>query len=286
MALKLSAVTSAAESCCSGNCAALRLDRTALAGFVEPVLRFIEFRMNGPTFAPEPLAGFAAVFYVLEDSAGSLRSRDSLGGDHVTPPGGMIWTQAGSGIIHDGFPTEVGREVHGLHVFINSSRCNKLLVPQVYRSDPAGVPVVGDDTGGRTRVLSGRHASATGPIAPREPFDFLDVRAGRQWRHAIPGHRNTLLYVIGEEVIVHADGDRRHVGTHEAVGIHGDVAGGVLTLECAHGAHVLVLSGADPGEPMVEFGTFVMNTEADVNAAYERYRDGRMGRLNVAASTN
>jgi hypothetical protein len=33
----------------------------------------------------------------LEDSEGKLRSRDSLGNDLVTGPGGIVWTQAGSG---------------------------------------------------------------------------------------------------------------------------------------------------------------------------------------------
>lgn len=286
MGLLFSPVTFATESCCSGNCAALKLDRAALAGFVEPVLRFIEFRMSGPTFAPEPLAGFAAVTCVLEDSAGSLRNRDSLGGDRVTSPGGILWTQAGSGIIHDGLPAEVGREVHGVHVFINSSRSHKLAPPRVYRADSAAVPMVQDDRGNRARILAGRHAVVAGPITPPEPFDFLDVRLTGPWHHGLPGRRNTLLYVIEGEVRVHGDGSTRTVATRGAVGIRADDTGGELALDGDAGAHVLVLSGTDPGEPVAEYGTFIMNTEAEVNAAYERYRDGGMGRLNVSPSTD
>ena len=56
-----------------------------------------EFRVTGRPFPPHPHAGFSAVTYVLEDSEGKLRSRDSLGNDLVTGPGGIVWTQAGSG---------------------------------------------------------------------------------------------------------------------------------------------------------------------------------------------
>ena len=64
------------------------------------------YRMSGPTFAPHPHAGFSAVSYVFEDSKGGLRNRDSLQHDLVIEPGAMVWTQAGSGVVHDEFPVQ------------------------------------------------------------------------------------------------------------------------------------------------------------------------------------
>jgi redox-sensitive bicupin YhaK (pirin superfamily) len=51
-------------------------------------------------FCPHPHAGFGAVTYVLEDSPGDLRSRASSGID-IVGPGGIVWTHAGNGVVHD-----------------------------------------------------------------------------------------------------------------------------------------------------------------------------------------
>jgi redox-sensitive bicupin YhaK (pirin superfamily) len=83
-----------------------------------------EFRVTGRPFPPHPHAGFSAVTYVLEDSEGKLRSRDSLGNDLVTGPGGIVWTQAGSGLIHEELPADSNRELHAVQVFVNLSSRN------------------------------------------------------------------------------------------------------------------------------------------------------------------
>jgi hypothetical protein len=72
---------------------------------------------------------------VFEDSPGDLRSRDSLGNDVVTGPGGIVWTQAGSGLLHEETPADPDRELHGLQVFVNLSSNNKLAAPQMPRKE-------------------------------------------------------------------------------------------------------------------------------------------------------
>jgi pirin-like protein len=81
-----------------------------LGGLASPVLVFDDFRVRKLPFSPHPHAGFSAVTYVLEDSQRGLRSRTSLGNDIVVGPGGIVWTQAGRGVIHEEAPADADRE--------------------------------------------------------------------------------------------------------------------------------------------------------------------------------
>jgi len=131
MSLQLSPVARAPESSHGGNFSVHRLDLARLEGFLHPILGFDHFRMNGPTFAPHPHAGFSAVSYVFEDSPGALRNRDSLGHDLTVQPGELLWTQAGSGVIHDEVPATRGAPIHGLQLFVNLSSKNKHIEPRM-----------------------------------------------------------------------------------------------------------------------------------------------------------
>jgi redox-sensitive bicupin YhaK (pirin superfamily) len=104
VSLELSPVAEAPEARHGARFSANRLDLAALEGFSSPVVGFDHFRMSGPTFAPHPHAGFSAVSYVFEDSAGALHNRDSIGHDLIASAGDVIWTQAGSGVIHEEVP--------------------------------------------------------------------------------------------------------------------------------------------------------------------------------------
>ena len=103
---------------------------------LDPFIMVDHFRMSEAVFAPHPHAGFSAVTYLFDDSATGLVSRDSLGGEHAIPPGGLHWTLAGRGVMHDEFPAEPGREAHGLQIFINLPAAQKLRAPGVMRLAP------------------------------------------------------------------------------------------------------------------------------------------------------
>ena len=120
-----------------------------------PVIVLDDFRVSGRPFPPHPHAGFSAVTYVFEDSPGGLRSRDSLGNDLVTGPGGIVWTQAGSGVMHEEVPADAIRELHGLQVFVNLSSKNKLVAPRLFRIDKGEVPEWRGDAVTASASLSG-----------------------------------------------------------------------------------------------------------------------------------
>jgi redox-sensitive bicupin YhaK (pirin superfamily) len=58
-----------------------------------------------------------------------------------------------------------------------------------------------------------------------------------------------------------------------------DRHGEAVSIEAAADSTILVLSGKPIDEPVVGYGPFVMNTEAEIRSAMEDYRSGRMGSL-------
>jgi redox-sensitive bicupin YhaK (pirin superfamily) len=52
-----------------------------------------------------------------------------------------------------------------------------------------------------------------------------------------------------------------------------------IVLRSEQAGDVLILAGEPIGEPVVQYGPFVMNTEEEIHQAIEDYRNGRMGYL-------
>lgn len=280
MSIKFSPIAVAEKATLGVQFSAHRLDLNALAGFSSPIMGFDHFRMNGPTFAPHPHAGFSAVSYVFEDSLGELRNRDSLGNDLVIEAGAIVWTQAARGVVHDEYPVTVGTQVHGLQLFVNLSRAHKNLAPEMLHASAGDVPVVHRAEGTQVRVLAGRFEDVEGPINPVEPFDFYDLQLRSTFTYEMPTGRNVLLYLLSGQATV-ASADAAHsLGAHQAIAARSATDSAVLQITASGEAHLLLLSGVDPQEPVVVHGSFIMNDPAGLHAAYSRYVEGKMGRLN------
>lgn len=251
------------------------LDELGVSG--SPLSVLDDFRVNGLPFSPHPHAGFAAVTYVFEDSDGAARSRASSGVDLVVQPGGIAWTHAGSGIVHEEIPAEPGRELHGVQLFVNLSARNKLTDPQVLSLEPDEVPVWHSDTNGHVRVVVGRYGGVLSPLVPIEPFTLLDVTLHGELSFPAPDGHNAVIYVRTGGVVARVEGREAVLEHAHAVAVRGGNA--VVSISASEPAQLLFLSGAAIDEPVVSEGPFIMNDVAQVNAAIRRYQRGEMGQL-------
>lgn len=242
-----------------------------------PVAVLDQFRVRGRPFAPHPHAGFSAVTYVFEDSETGLQSRNSLGDDLLIGPGGIVWTQAGSGVIHEELPAESGHELHGIQIFVNVSAKNKLTAPQVFRLANSEVPEWHSNAGDRVRVVVGAFDGVLSPLVPAEPFTLLDIELRREVSFGIQRAHNTLIYILEGDVRVGADGHEQQVIGEHALALYG--SGGLVTLQAIQQAHLLILSGAEIREPVLVQGPFIMNDQSQLEDAVARYRRGAMGHL-------
>lgn len=260
-----------------GNFSVLSTDLKVFGEMASPIAALDDFRVSGRPFPPHPHAGFSAVTYVFEDSEGSLRSRDSLGNDVLTGPGGIVWTQAGSGVIHEELPADARHELHGMQIFVNLSAKNKLAPPRMFRLEKDQVPEWRSLAGDRVRVVVGAFGGVSSPLQPIEPFTLLDVELKRGISLDVANGNNLLVYVLHGAVFVRAEGREQKLGPEHALALHS--TGGRATFEAFHHAQFLVLSAPELKEPVFAQGSFIMNDRAQVNAAVARFRAGQMGSL-------
>jgi hypothetical protein len=148
-----------------------------------------------------------------------------------------------------------------------------------YREIPSGsIPSVTLEGGGEARVIAGTLDGAgrrvTGPIAglSTEPI-YLDVRLPANVAATIPlpvAH-NAFLYVYEGEAVV-GDSDARAL-PFRAAGLltPGD---SVRIAAGERGVRLLLLAGRPIGEPVVQYGPFVMNTPREIEQAIIDYQRG------------
>jgi len=259
--------------------AGVRLSRNiatpSLQRRLDPFLMLDEFRSDDPNdyiagFPSHPHRGFETVTYMLE---GAMRHRDSAGNEGVLRSGGIQWMKAARGVIHSEMPEQVDGLMQGFQLWINLPSREKMDPPRYEEMGAERIPTVARPDGSMLRVVSGEFDGARGPIEARatEPI-YLDVTLpeGNSLELPTPLGHNALIYVFDGAVEV----EGRRIGKRE-LGVLGD--GESVRLSSRDGAaRLLFLAGKPIGEPIIQYGPFVMNSKAEIEQAFSDYRDGRL----------
>ena len=226
-------------------------------------------------FPPHPHKGFMTYTYLVQ---GAFRHRDSRGGHGTLAPGGAQLMVAGRGIVHEEMPVpehlETGGAIEGFQLWINLAAAHKGMEPG-YTDLPAEVLVWKPIPGGRFKALAGSWMGAADPIAVPTPFGYAhaELEPGARFEHAIPAGWNAAVFVmkgalrIGGQTV---SKDQLAVLSDEGEG---------FALEAAEGAAFLLFMGQPLGEPVAQYGPFVMNTEAELQQAFLEFQRGAMGAL-------
>lgn len=224
-------------------------------------------------FPSHPHRGFETVTYMLE---GRMLHEDHLGNRGLLEPGGVQWMTAGRGIIHSEMPQQSSGLMRGFQLWINLPAEQKMQ-PASYQDMPADAFPFHDIPGGQLKVIAGSLEVAdqtlSGPIQgkPTEPlYVDLHLQPNQAFDTPIAEHLNVLVYVYeGGIRIGEADLQTSQLG-RLAPGEQLSIVSG------ASGARVLILAGKPLGEPVVQYGPFVMNSREEIEQALSDYRSGRL----------
>ena len=246
------------------------------ATLFDPFLLFDDFSADDPRdfqrgFPWHPHRGIETVTYLVR---GRVRHGDSIGNKGVIGPGDLQWMSAGGGIVHEEMPEAVDGGMMGFQLWVNLPRAHKMSPPR-YRGITADtVPVVERPLGVRVRVLAGEVDGVKGPVADvaGAPM-YLDVSVplGGTFDLPIPVQRTAFAYVIDGSATF-GEGPLAPVpAKHVALLGPGDA----LRAEAgAAGCRLLLMAGTPLKEPIAWRGPIVMNTQSELDDAFQQVRDG------------
>lgn len=244
---------------------------------LDPFLMLDEFRSDDPNdyiagFPEHPHRGFETVTYML---AGQMRHKDNAGHEGVVGPGDVQWMTAGKGILHSETPEQVAGLMHGFQLWINLPAKNKLAKPTYQEVPSAQIPVLISTEGHQVKVIAGDWLETTGPLyrPDTEPL-YLDLQLQNDTPLfvPIPTEHNAFVYVVQGQPLV---AEQTVAPRRMAILSNDEQANGVL-LQGQAGDQLLVLSGQPLGEPIVQWGPFVMNSRDEIEQAISDYQSGQL----------
>ncbi len=260
----------------------------------DPFLLLDDFRNTDPYqyikgFPWHPHRGIETITYVLK---GDVEHGDSMGNKGVITSGDTQWMTAGSGIIHQEMPKGDDNGVmDGFQLWANLPKSRKMMDPRYRDIKSSQVPEVKTKGGALVKIICGTVEGKQGPVNDivTEP-EYLDVTlpAHSEFIHKTTRGHTVFAYVIeGKGVFC----NEKNPFAYDALGenyfdmerdpyIHNGTAvlfedGDQVTV-AAQGDQVrfLLISGKPIGEPVAWYGPIVMNTEEELQTAFDEYRDG------------
>jgi redox-sensitive bicupin YhaK (pirin superfamily) len=246
---------------------------------LDPILGVDHAWISAPQFPAHPHAGFSAVSYLFLDSETGIDNRDSLGNHNVIQPGGLHWTAAGRGVVHEEFPVQRGSTVHMLQIFVNLARERQGEEPFALSLAPADVPVV-QAPGVKIRVPLGRFGDAQSPLETPTQLTLLDITLDDGAELSIPipaGHTAFVMPIHGELSV-----NGQHFES-EAFAVPAFVAQSTphkITLNATQGsAKAVVFSGPPLNQPVHWHGPMAMASTDALEKAFAAYQRGDFGSL-------
>jgi redox-sensitive bicupin YhaK (pirin superfamily) len=227
-----------------------------------------------------PHRGFETVTVAYQ---GGVEHRDSAGHRGTIGPGDVQWMTAASGIVHEEWHestfTRSGGTMEMAQLWVNLPAKDKMAPPAYQDIRSAQIPVVDLGAGSSLRVIAGEFRGTTGPARTFTPINVWDlkIKAGSRIEFDVRDGYTTLLAVLRGKVGVNG---QESAGAADLVIL--ERAGTRIVLDAKEDAAVLVLNGEPINEPVVGYGPFVMNSEAEIHQAIRDYQCGRLESASAA----
>lgn len=242
---------------------------------LDPFLMLDAFGSDDPDdyiagFPDHPHRGFETVTYML---SGKMRHKDSAGHEGLLESGGMQWMSAARGVIHSEIPEQQDGVMEGFQLWVNLPASRKMDQPWYRDYASASIPEYVTNEGVAVRVIAGRCNGIDGAVArpDTEPL-YLDVHmpAGALFSVPLQAEHNAFVYVYRGEVEIG--------GTplaEQRMGVLSN-SGDCVVIGARTDARLILVAGRPLGEPIVQYGPFVMNTQEQIHQALDDFRYGRL----------
>ena len=243
---------------------------------LDPFLLLDDFGSDNPNdymagFPWHPHRGIETVTYMLK---GKVEHGDSMGNNGIIETGDVQWMTAGSGIVHQEMPKQIEGYMKGFQLWVNLPASQKMMGPRYQEVKESDIPEVIIDQGVRVKIVCGEVGGVKGPVRDIvvDP-EYLDVTMPRDtvFEHNVLTSYRVFAYTInGSGVFDPVNGGEV---TKDHLIIYND-EGRVKITSGAEGVRFLLVSGKPINEPVAWYGPIVMNTQEELETAFQEYRAG------------
>ncbi|XP_027117178.2 pirin-like protein [Coffea arabica] len=241
--------------------------------YIDPFLMLDEFAVSPPAGFPDhPHRGFETVTYMLQ---GAFTHQDFAGHTGTIRTGDVQWMTAGRGIIHSEMPAAGGTQT-GLQLWINLASKDKMIEPRYQELLDEDIPRAEED-GVEVKVLAGESMGVHSPVYTRTPTMYLDftLKPRAQYHQSIPESWNAFVYTIDGEGVFGIP-NSSPVAAHHAL-LLGPGEGLSVWNRSSRPLRFVLIGGQPLNEPVVQYGPFVMNTQAEIDQTVEDYHYAKNG---------
>jgi redox-sensitive bicupin YhaK (pirin superfamily) len=238
---------------------------------LDPFLLLDHFGSDNPEdyikgFPWHPHRGMETVTYMW---TGEVEHGDSMGNKGVIKSGDVQWMTSGSGIIHQEMPQKYDGLMQGFQLWVNLPAKKKMVNPKYRGIVKEQIPTIQKD-GKKIKVIAGKVDGTHGPVRDLaidiEYFD-VELASGRTFEHATAKDDTLFAYIV--EGAVEVQGKTVTKGQCVVFG-KGDFA----KILSKKGSRFLFVSGQPLNEPVAWRGPIVMNTEEELDRAFEELDAG------------
>ncbi|KAF7546781.1 hypothetical protein G7046_g9203 [Stylonectria norvegica] len=232
---------------------------------------------DGAGFPDHPHRGQETITYIL---AGGVDHEDFVGNKGVLYAGDLQFMTAGRGIVHSEMPRDNpdGSANVGMQLWVDLPKDLKYCEPRYRDLRAAEIPSVDvDDDRVHVKVISGQsHGVDSVKDLAYTPVWYLDItiKPGGKITQPLPTGWNAFAYTLEGDVIVGEGAQRRFVEQYNNVVFEpaGDVVHFEVDADATKSSRFVLIAGTPLDQPVVQYGPFVLNSQAEVRKALVDYQ--------------
>jgi redox-sensitive bicupin YhaK (pirin superfamily) len=242
----------------------------------DPFLLLDHFGSDNPAdylkgFPWHPHRGIETITYMKK---GKVEHKDSLGNSGIINSGDIQWMTAGSGIIHQEMPQETQGTLMGFQLWSNLPAKDKMMDPR-YRDILADqIPEIAINDKVSVKIVSGKVNETSGPVTDivTDP-EYLDVTIAPEGKfiHTINENHTVFAFVYDGEAYFDSKQEKPISAGHVVLYDKGDE---IKIHTKGSSVSFLLISALPLNEPVAWYGPIVMNTEQELQVAFQEYRKG------------
>ena len=221
-------------------------------------------------FPWHPHRGIETITYLI---TGDIEHGDSLGNKGSILNGDCQWMTAGSGIIHQEMPKSCDRML-GAQIWLNLPAKHKMVTPKYGDIKNENIPVVVEKNS-KVHIISGNYKGKEGGFEGEyvKPLYFdVEVAPEAEWILDTENDNTLFIYIVQGEGNFDPKGQASVSEKHAVLFNHGDK---FYVKASGKGIRFLLLSAKPLNEPIAWGGPIVMNTQEELNKAFEELEENK-----------